>query len=637
MMLSPRLSLTLRACCLRLAATACALLAVHTALAQSDPIKLEVDATDAARKILHARLRIPTQQGKLTLVYPKWIPGDHAPTGPIADLVGLKMSVAGHPVEWRRDLEDMYAFAVEVPAGGSFLDVALDYLSPPGADGSSSGASATAQLADISWNEVLLYPKGAKARDIQFAPSLRLPEGWQFGTALTPADQAAGLVKFEPVSLETLVDSPVIIGAHFRTVDLSPGSQPPHFLHMVADGDSALEVKPEDVAHIARLVPETGALFGARHYRAYSFLVTLSDNTAHFGLEHHESSDNREGERSFTDADLLKVSAGLLPHEMTHSWNGKYRRPAGLATPDYQQPMDDELLWVYEGLTTYLQIVLTVRCGLWTNDDLCQWLAIEGARLDHEPGRTWRPLADTAVAAQLLYGAPRAGSSWRRSVDFYREGALIWLEADTLIRQQTNGRRSLDDFCRKFFGGQSSPPTVVTYTRDDVLAALNEVAPHDWRKFFQERVYAITRRAPLGGIENAGWRLAYTNTLPAMLKSFESAYKFSDLRFSIGLTLKQDGAVQDVIPGSPAEQAGVGPAMNVIAVNGRRWTADLLRSTIELARTNAAPVELLVENADYFKTCKVDYHEGEKYPVLQRDSSKPDLLGQILKPLAPAK
>ena len=607
------------------------------ALAQKAPIQLQLDATDAPRRILHARLQIPAQPGKLTLVYPKWIPGDHSPTGPIADLVGLKFNVAGNSVPWQRDPEDMYAFTVEVPAGGTLLEVALDYLSPAGADGSASGASATAQLADVCWHEVLLYPKGAKAADVQFAASLRLPPGWKFGTALAPVSQEAGLVKFETVSLETLVDSPVIIGAHFRTIDLSPGAQPPHFLHMVSDAASALELKPEDEKRFARLVPETGALFGARHYRSYHFLVTLSDHVAHFGLEHHESSDNREGERAFIDEDLMKVKAGLLPHEMTHSWNGKYRRPVGLATPDYQQPMQGELLWVYEGLTSYLQLLLTVRCGLWTEDDLRQWLALEAGKLDYQPGRTWRPLADTAVAAQLLYGAAREGSSWRRGVDFYREGALIWLEADTLIRQQSQGRRSLDDFCRKFFGPPSGPPCVVTYTRKDVVAALNEVAPQDWERFFQERIYAATPCAPTGGIINAGWRIDYTNAVPAMLKSYESAYKFTDLRFSLGVILSKDGAVQDVIPGSPADKAGVGPAMNIVAVNGRRWSADLMRSATEATRTNAAAIELLVENDDYFKTCKVDYHGGERYPILQREAAKPDLLAQMLKPLTPAR
>lgn len=617
-------------------AAAWSLLAAGAASGQTPPIKLDVDATDAARKVLHARLQIPAKPGKLTLLYPKWLPGDHSPTGPITDLVGLKMSVAGKPIDWRRDAEDMYAFVVELPAGASSLDVMLDSLSPPGADGSASGASATAQLADISWSDVVLYPKGPKASELQYAATLRLPAGWQYGSALVPTDGASGVIHFEPVSLETLVDSPVVAGAYFRTVDLSPGGKPPHSLHIVADSAAALEIKPEDSRHFSRLVAEAGELFGARHYRAYHFLLTLSDHVAHFGLEHHESSDNRQGEKYLIDADSLKLKASLLPHEMVHSWNGKYRRPTGLATPDFEQPMLGELLWVYEGLTDYLGQVLTARCGLWTEEDFRQKLALEAARLDRQPGRTWRPLVDTTVAAQLLYGARKEGSAWRRSVDFYPEGDLIWLEADVLIRQQSQGRRSLDDFCQRFYGGPSGPPRVVPYTFDDVVAALNEVAPHDWRQFFQQRVYDVNPRAPLGGIEGGGWRLVYSNTVPDLLKSAESAQKFTDLRFSLGLTITEGGAVQDVIPASPADKAGVGAAMKLVAVNGRRWTADLLRTAVKTARTNSAPIELLVENEDYFKSCKLDYHDGEKYPRLERDSTNPDLLTGILKSRTPA-
>jgi len=631
MMLQSGPCVTRGAVYLGLGAAALSLLVAAAAPAPDNPIQLDVNATDAARKVLHARLQIPVQPGKLTLVYPKWLPGFHGPIGPITDLAGLKMSAAGKPVAWRRDAEDMYAFAVEVPVGTSSLDVALDYLLPSGEHG-----SATAQLVNLNWSDVLLYPKGPRAGELQFAVSLRLPEGWRFGTALAPTSQVGSITRFEPVSLETLVDSPVIAGAHFRTVDLSPGGQPPHWLHLVADSAAALELKPEDGRHFSRLVPETGALFGARHYRAYHFLLTLSDHVAHFGLEHHESSDNRQSEKFLTDADTLKLHAGLLPHEMAHSWNGKYRRPAGLATPDFQQPMQGELLWVYEGLTDYLGLILTTRCGLWTEEDFRQNLALDAASLDRQPGRTWRPLVDTAVAAQLLYDARKEGSAWRRGVDFYPEGALIWLEADVLIRQQSQGRRSLDDFCKKFCGGPSGPPRVVPYTFDDVVAALNEVAAHDWGQFFQARVYATTPRAPLGGIEGAGWRLVYSNAVPELLKIAESAQKFTDLRFSLGLTIKEGGAVQDVIPGSPADKAGVGASMKIVAVDGRRWTADLLRAAIKTARTNTALIELLVENDDYFKTCKLDYHEGEKYPRLERDATKPDLLSEILKPLTPA-
>ncbi|MHB8523905.1 MAG: M61 family metallopeptidase [Limisphaerales bacterium] len=617
--------------------TACALLLAGASTpGQTTPITLAVDATDAPRKILHAQLRIPAQPGKLTLLYPKWIPGEHGPNGPITDLVGLKMSAAGKPVEWQRDAEEMFAFHLDVPDGAKAIEVAFDYLLPPSTGAFSSGASATSQLLDLSWNQVLLYPKGARAGEIQYVATVRLPAGWKFGTALAPASESAGGVTFAPVSLEALVDSPVIAGAHFRTVDLSPGADPPHFIHIAGDSAAALEIKPDDQRHFSQLVAETGALFGARHYRSYHFLLTLSDHVAHFGLEHHESSDDRQGERYLIDEDPRKLMALLLPHEMTHSWNGKYRRPAGLATPDFQQPMKGELLWVYEGLTDYLGVVLATRCGLWTNENFREELALNAAKLDHQAGRTWRPLADTTVAAQLLYLARPEGTAWRRSVDFYPEGDLIWLEADVLIRRLTQGRRSLDDFCKKFCGGESGPPRVVPYTLDDVVAGLNEVATNDWREFFQTRVYAVNAHAPLGGIEGAGWRLTYTNTVPDMLKSRESADKLTDMTFSLGLTIKEDGAIIDVIPGSPADTAGVGPAMKLVAVNGRRWTPDILRAAVKASKGGAAPIELLVENEDYFKTCKLDYHDGEKYPQLERDAAKPDLLTEILKPLTPA-
>jgi predicted metalloprotease with PDZ domain len=613
-----------------------ALLTVVAASGQAAPIKLEVDASDSPRKILHARLQFPAQPGRLTLLYPKWLPGEHAPNGPITDLVGLKMRAAGKPIPWTRDPEDMFAFDLELPAGATALEVSLDFLLPPSAGDFSSGASATPQLLDLSWNEVLLYPKGTKSSEVQYAASLRLPDGWKFGTSLPIAKQSANEVEFSPVSLETLVDSPVLAGAHFRDVDLTPSSGPPHFLHIAADSAAALELKPEDSRNFSRLVAETGALFGARHYRSYHFLLTLSDHVAHFGLEHHESSDNRLGEKFLIDEDLRKKSADLLPHEMTHSWNGKYRRPAGLATPDFQQPMKGDLLWVYEGLTDYLGLVLAVRSGLWTNENFRQTLALEAARLDQQPGRSWRSLADTTAAAQLLYLARDEGASWRRSTDFYEEGDLIWLEADALIRQQSQGKRTLDDFCKKFHGGKSGPPQVVPYTLEDIITTLNETSPYDWRQFFQARVYSTNPRAPFGGIEAAGWRLGFTNAIPEMLKIAESARKFVDLSFSLGLTLKEDGVIQDVIPGSPADKAGAGAAMKLVAVNGRRWTAEILRAAVKAAKTNSAPIELLVENEEYFVTCKVDYHDGEKYPQLERDASRPDLLAEILKPLTPA-
>ncbi|HEY3862731.1 MAG TPA: M61 family peptidase [Verrucomicrobiae bacterium] len=606
------------------------------AFAADSTITLQVDATDSPREILRAKLHIPAQPGPLTLVYPKWIPGEHGPTGPITDLTGLAMSAAGQPIAWQRDADDMFAFHLDVPPGAGAVDVSLDFLLPPNTGEFSAGGSATAKLLDLSWNQILLYPQGSKPEQIQFAAELKLPDGWKFGAALVPEGPASGgSVRFAPVSLERLVDSPVIAGAYFRDVDLSPKGGPPHDLDIAADSAAALEITPAETRHFRHLVAETEALFGARHYGSYHFLLTLSDHVAHFGLEHHESSDDRTAEKYLTDDDTMTGEAYLLCHEMVHSWNGKYRRPAGLATPDYQQPMKGELLWVYEGLTDYLGVILTARSGLWTNDNFRQYLAIEAANLAEAPGRQWRPLADTAVAAQLLYFSRNEGASWRRSTDFYEEGDLLWLEADAIIRQQTRGQRSLDDFCRKFHGGQSGPPQVVPYTREDVARTLNEIAPYDWNDFFQKRVYDINARAPFNGIEAAGWRLTFTNGVPDMLKIYETERKYTDMRSSLGFIAKENGYIIDVLPGSPADKAGMGVSMNLVAVNKRRWTPEILRAAVKFAATNDAPVELLVENQDYFKTCPVDYHGGERYPQLERDPSKPDLLTEILKPLTP--
>ena len=604
------------------------------AAAQRAAIRLDVDATDAPRKMLHAHLVFPAQPGKVTLLYPKWIPGEHGPNGPITDVVDLKFSAAGKTLTWQRDAEDMFAFRMDVPAGTEQLDADFNFLLPPSSGAFSSSASSTAKLLDLSWNHVVLYPEGSDIRELQYTASLKLPTGWQFGTALPIANRFGATTEFKTVSLERLVDSPVIAGEHFRTFGLA--QDPPQFLHVVADSDAALALKPEDQRHFSHLVAETGALFGARHYDSYHFLLTLSEHVGHFGLEHHESSDNRQPERYLVDEDLRKVMALLLPHEMTHSWNGKYRRPAGLATTNFHQPMKGELLWVYEGLTDYYGLVLAARSGLWTNQNFREWLAIDAARLDYQAGRKWRPLADTTIAAQLLYLARGEGTARRRSVDFYPEGDLIWLEADTLIRQKTDGRRSLDDFCKKFHGGESGPPKVVPYTIEEIVRTLNEIASYDWNSFFQSRVYNATPRAPLGGIEASGWQLAFTNSVPDMLKSIESAHKGTDMSFSLGFAVKEDGGIADVIPDSPADKGGMAAAMKLLAVNGRHWSPTILREAVKAAKTNTAPIELLVENEDYFKTCKLDYHDGERYPILVRDSSKPDLLESILKSITPA-
>jgi len=617
------------------------------------PIAIAVDATDAPRKILHARLAIPVKSGPLTLFYPKWIPGEHGPTGPITDLAGLKFAAAGKTVAWRRDDVDMYAFHLDVPPGANKLDVTLDFLLPASAEGFSSAASTTANLAVISWNQILLYPEGYGSDDLTYTASLRLPLHWNFGTALPlgPAvnkPQGVNEIFFKPVSLTTLVDSPVIAGSHYRALTLTdgdvrakmgamPGGSPvPSFeIDMASDSDAALQMSPEQIAEYKQLVLEANALFGAHHYEHYHFLYTLSDNVAHFGLEHHESSDDRVAERTLLDAPLKKTSADLLPHEFVHSWNGKYRRPAGLATADYQQPMKGELLWVYEGLTEYLGSILAARTGLRTPEDQREHLAGIAAYLDRYPGRTWRPLSDTAIAAQLLYNASNAWFSWRRGVDYYDEGELIWLEADTIIRQQTKGARSLDDFCKSFHGAPSGPPMVKPYTFDDVVRTMNQVAPYDWRTFFTTRLNSTDEHAPLNGIINGGWRLIYNDVESDYQKALEEADKSVDFSYSLGLRIGEEGAITDVVPGTPAYVADIGPGMKIISVNGRAYSSEALHEAVRAAKNSTRPIELTLRNGASVKGFEINYHGGERYPHLEREPSRPDLLAQIIRPVVP--
>ena len=593
-------------------------------------VTLSVDASTAPRKIFHATLKIPASPGDLTLYYPKWIPGEHAPDGPVVNLAGLKFSAGGKTLQWRRDTLDSFTLHVEVPSGKSEVSAELDFLSPATFEGGfSAGSSATDKLAVISWNQVLLYPKGWKSDDINYEASLKLPPGWKFATPLPIASQSGNEIHFATCSLTTLVDSPVITGEFLRVVPLA--QDPPTEMDIAADSAAVLDAPQETWVHYKNLVDQAQNLFGAHHYRDYHFLYTLSDHVAHFGLEHHESDDSRVDERALVDDTLRKLSASLLPHEYVHSWNGKFRRPADLTTLDYQQPMQDDLLWVYEGLTNYLGFVLTARSGLLTMEQDRDDLALTAAALDHLPGRQWRSLRDTADAAPQLYFAPQAWASWRRGTDFYAEDTLNWLWADVIIRQQTKGKQSLDDFCKLFHGAPDTGPMVKTYTFDDVVNILNQVAAYDWRGFWTERLTNHGPGAPLGGIEGSGWKVVYDETPSEMLNLSAGANHFVPSAFALGLELRDDGVITDTIEGMLAAKVGIGPGMKVVAVNGRRFTPELLRDAIKAAKNSTAAIELLVENTDYYKTYQVDYHGGESYPHLLRDESKPDLLGDILK------
>ncbi len=510
------------------------------------------------------------------MYYPKWIPGEHAPDGPVIDLAGLKFNASGKTLKWRRDLHDGFTIHVDVPSGVNEIDAELDFLSPATFEGGfSAGSSATDKMAVISWNQVLLYPKGWKSDDINYSASLKLPEGWKFGTPLPVTNQSGDEIHFSTVSLTTLVDSPVITGEFLKVVKLA--DDPLTEMDIAADSSAALAAPQEVWDHYKNLVEQANKLFGAHHYRDYHFLLSLSDHVAHFGLEHHESDDSRIDERGLVDESARKMEAGLLPHEYVHSWNGKYRRPADLATPDYQEPMQDDLLWVYEGLTNYLGTVLTARSGLRT------------------------------------------------------EGTLDWLWVDVIIRQQSKGQKTIDDFCHLFHGPPSTGPLLKTYTFDDVVNALNQVVPYDWRGFWIERLNTNAPRAPLGGVEGSGWKLIYDDTESEMEHAAESNFHFIDAADSIGLLLREDGTITDTVEGTVAAMAGIGPGMKLVAVNGRKFSPDVLHDALKAGKSGGGPLDLLIENTDYYKSYKLDYHGGDRYPHLVRDESKPDLLSEIYK------
>jgi predicted metalloprotease with PDZ domain len=601
-----------------------------TARAQVNTLeRLSVDATDAPRNILHATLVVPVSPGALTMVYPKWIPGNHRPTGPIQNFMGLHFKVGGKELEWQRDLEDMYAFHLQIPAGATELEASYDTVTY-----NRKSSLASSKVLDLLWNQVVLYPKGAATDAVRVTASLRLPEGWKFGTALKPTRQDGSSVDFQTVSLTTLVDSPVIAGAIYRQVQITPAAEPlMHVVDLVGESDEAIQITDKDIASLTQLVSETGKLFGARHYTSYHFLLILGDQTAHHGLEHHESSDNGAAEDMFSNPQAHDLEADLLPHEFVHSWNGKYRRPAGLATANYQEPMHGDLLWVYEGLTDYLGNILAARTGLRSPDQFHEDLAYTAAMLDHRAGRTWRPLQDTATSVQSVFAAPPEWTNWRRTADYYPEGYLLWLEVDALLRQKSNGQKSLNDFCRAFYGGESGPPKVVPYNFEDVVATLNKVVPNDWARLLRERLDSKSPRAPLGGITGGGWKLVYTGQKNTFMDAIEKSGEGIDLSFSLGLMVTKEGEVRDVIPGTPAYAAGLAPGMKIIAVNSRKWSKDIVRAALQASLTNQKPIAFLAENGEYYSTYSVDYHQGERYPHLVRVEGQANLLDEIVKPL----
>jgi predicted metalloprotease with PDZ domain len=612
-------------------------------------LTLKVDLADLDRRIFNVHESIPVKAGPLTLLYPEWLPGNHAPRGPIEDLAGLVITAGGRPVEWVRDPVNVYAFHVQVPTGTSRLDLEFDFASPLVRE--QGRTVVTPDMVGLQWNTVVLYPAGFYVNRIMVTPTITLPEGWEFAGALDVDNRRGATVRFKPTTLEMLVDSPLLTGRYFRSLDLDPNAKAPVRLNVFADSAETLDVRPQQLAAHRKLVQEAYALLGPPHYDRYEFLLAVSDHFGDIGLEHHRSSENRRPPNYFIDWDKVGAGRDLLPHEFSHSWNGKFRRPAGLATPDFNSPMHDSLLWVYEGLTNYFGAVLAARSGLWSTDFGRQSWASLAANMDrNRAGRTWRALEDTTEQPIITARRPLSWLSWQRTEDYYTEGELLWLDIDTRIRELTRDKRSLDDFARAFFGtpagasagavGSSAAGSAggvflgpVTYTFADVVQALKAVAPFDWEKFLTDRLYGHGPGAPLDGLTRGGWNLVFTETPSDYVRSLEDQRKAVDFTFSLGFAVSTlTGQLTEVRWGGPAYEAGLTMGTALIAVNGREYRVERLKTAVQLAKLNKQPVELLVRNLDRYKTVRIAYFDGLKYPELRRIEKTEDRLAAILKP-----
>ena len=594
-------------------------------------IRLSVDATDLEHHIFNVRETVPVRPGAQTvLLYPQWLPGNHSPSGPIAALAGLVISANGARLEWKRDPVDVYAFHVAVPAGAASLDVNFQYASP--VDAGQGRVVMTPDMLNVQWSLVTLYPAGYFARQIMVEPTVRLPEGWEFATALETATSNGGLTTFKTTWLDTLVDSPIFAGRYFKRLDLDPGGPAPVHLNIVADRADLLEMKPEQLEAHRNLVQQAYKLYGSHHYDHYDILLALTDQMGGIGLEHHRSSENGTVPTYFTEWDKNADTRDLLPHEYTHSWNGKFRRPADLWTPNFNVPMRDSLLWVYEGQTQYWGFVLSARAGLLTKQQTLDAIAATAALYDHRVGREWRALQDTTNDPITAMRRPLPWRSWERSEDYYSEGQLMWLDVDTLIREKSGDTKSLDDFARLFFGVDNGSFVPNTYVFEDVVKALNTVQPYDWAMFLRDRLDGHGPGAPLDGIARGGYQLTYTDTPSEYVKDSETRRKVTDLTYSLGMTVAAEARLSDVLWEGPAYKSGLTVGTQIIAVNGIAFDADRLKGAIKNAKQSGPAIELLVKNGDRYRTVKIDYHDGLRYPHLERESSAPARLDQILTP-----
>ena len=592
-------------------------------------ISLMVDMTNVNDRIFDVRETIPVLGNKITLLYPQWLPGTHSDSNPIADMAGLVVTAKGERIAWKRDPVNMYAFHIDVPQGANALDVNFQYLAPV----DPKRGRISEKFADLTWNSVVVYPVGYFARDIKFEPTLRIPQGWKYATPLDTASEDGNLIRFKTTLLNTLIDSPLYAGENFKRVDLSTGPDNKVYLDVFADRPSDMEIAPDQLQYHKSLVIQAQKLFNSHHYDHYDFLFSLSDIVSGKGLEHHQCSEDGSRANYFTDWASNVDNRGLLPHEYVHSWNGKFRRPADLWTANFNVPMRNSLLWVYEGLTDYYGNVLTARSGLRTPEQARDVWAAFAADFELEPGRTWRSLEDTTNGPIITshFNVRQNWPSWQRSFDYYPESDLIWLDADTKIREMSNDAKSLDDFAKAFFGIDKGSFVTVTYTFDDLVKALNTVQPFDWAGFFRAKIFDVAPQVPENGFTQGGYRLAYNDTEPDWLKHQNPQFGNS-FATSLGFDVSAEGNIENVVWNSPAFKASITPEMHLEAVNDQKNTPGLLRETILAAEKNQQPIRLLLKRGEEYRTVSLDYHGGMRYPHLERVGATPDRLDAILAP-----
>ncbi|HKT15448.1 MAG TPA: peptidase M61 [Allosphingosinicella sp.] len=591
-------------------------------------MSLSVDASDIGQGIFRIKQRIPVAQpGRLVLLYPKWLPGNHAPNGRISKVAGLRISANGRALARVRDTIDVYAFHVDVPEGAKAIDVEFQYVSPTAEN--QGRILMTPDMASIQWIATSLYPAGYYVRNIKVQPSLTVPQGWKAATALRPiAGAGTRTIAYETVSYDVLADSPAIAGAHFRRIPLTQDVA----IAIAADSAAELAATDAQIALHRNLVTQSLKLFGAQHYDRYEFLLTISANLGDIGLEHHRSSENGVEPGYFTDWDNALPDRNLLPHEFAHSWNGKYRRGRDLWTPDYRAPMENSLLWVYEGQTQFWGYVLGARSGLLSKEETLGALALIAATYDDTPGRAWRPLIDTTNDPIIAQRAPQPWRNWQRSEDYYNEGLLIWADVDRIIRQQSGGRRSMDDFARAFFGMNDRDYGELTYDFEEVVATLNRVQPYDWDGYLKRRVDRIAEQAPLEGLTQGGYRLVYSDKPTAWISAVEKIRKISNFSFSGGFVVDKDGKISAVSWDSAAFDAGMAVGSQLLAVNGRSYNAERMKSAIKEAQGSREPIKLLVKNGDAYRMLDFQWHGGLRYPRLEKTGKGAGTLDALLAP-----